>query len=91
MAIPRDLSAAVHDLLYDLHELKVTSLQAGATPADVLSVELYHLAGTIVAYADDEARQQAVLTYVLDTLPGLVYQRQQTERWRLASRGCLEQ
>ena len=56
----------------------------------MLSVELYNLAVTIVAYDDDDAQQQRMLTFVLDTLPGLVYQMQQAERWRLASRGCLE-
>ena len=40
-----------------------------------------------MAYDDDEVQQQAVLTFVLEQLPALVYQRQQAERWRLASRG----
>ena len=88
--ITPDLSAAGHDLFYDLHELVVTSTASGAKPAEVLSVELYNLARTIVAYDAEEAQQQHMLTFVLEQLPALVYQLQQAERWRLASRGCLE-
>jgi len=87
MAMPPNLSPAGHDLVEDLHDLKVTALEAGATPAEVLSVELNTLTDTIVAYAADGAGQQAMLTFVLETLPDLVAQRQQAERWRRAARG----
>jgi hypothetical protein len=83
MAMPPNLSPAVHDLIDELHDRKLTALQAGVTPGEVLSVEIDNLAGTIVAYADDDVGQQAVLTFVLETLPDLVAQRQQAERWRL--------
>jgi hypothetical protein len=77
------------DLVDDLHALVVTSSQAGATPNEVLAAELNTLVGSIVAYGDEDA-QQHMLTFVLESLPGLVAQRQQVERWRLAARGCLE-
>ena len=83
MATLPDLSPAGHDLVEDLHDLKVTAIEAGATPAEVLSVELNTLTDTIVAYAADAVGQQAMLTFVLETLPDLVAQRQQAERWRL--------
>jgi hypothetical protein len=84
MAIPRDLSAAGRDLFAKLADVKVTSLEAGATPREVLNAELYNLARTIVAYYDDAAQQEALLTFVLETLPSLVHQRQQLDRWRLS-------
>jgi len=90
MVMLPDLSTAGIDLLFDMHEQKLTSMESGATPAEVIRVELYNLARTIVAYADDEAQQQATLTFALEQLPALVYQLQQAERWRLASRGCLD-
>ena len=64
-------------MLYELHELKVTSVQGGAQPAEVLGVELWNLANTIVNYADDEADQRDTLAFVLEQLPALVYQLQQ--------------
>ena len=77
------LSTAGQDLVDDLHDLKVTSLEAGATPPEILAAELYHLAHTIVAYADDDDHQQDLVTFVLETLPGLVVQRREAARWRL--------
>jgi len=89
--IPPYLSAAAHDLFYDMHERIITAVQSGATPAEVLGAEVYNIARTVVAYADDDANQQMALTFVLETLPGLVYQMQQVEHWRRAGRGCREQ
>jgi hypothetical protein len=88
---PPELSPAGHDMLYELHELKVTATQSGAPPAEVLGVELYNLAVTILSMADSEADQRDTLAFVLEQLPALVHQLQQAERWRRASRGCLEQ